>query len=71
MLETLAAALGDTFTDEVKEAWTAVYGFISTNMVKGANESLLILKFDSYRDSKITKNTSLDVYISRMQVLPV
>ena len=39
LLETLAAALGkDVFTNEVKEAWTSVYGVITEKMLDGAKE---------------------------------
>ena len=36
LLWTLEQGLGDAFTDEVKEAWTAAYAAISTTMVDAA-----------------------------------
>ncbi|CAB9503385.1 symbiotic hemoglobin 1 [Seminavis robusta] len=36
LLDTLAKAVGDDFTDEVKEAWVGVYGVIVANMMEGA-----------------------------------
>ena len=36
LLATLGAALGDKFTDEVKAAWTEIYGVISSTMIAGA-----------------------------------
>ena len=36
LIETLEAALGDAFTDEVKAAWLDVYGVISSTMIEGA-----------------------------------
>ena len=36
LIETLAAALGEAFTDEVKAAWVDVYGVISGAMIEGA-----------------------------------
>ncbi len=36
LLETLAKGLGDAFTDEVKRAWTTVYGVLSTTMIAAA-----------------------------------
>lgn len=36
LIETLATALGDEFTDEVKAAWVDVYDVISKSMIEGA-----------------------------------
>ena len=36
LLSTLEEGLGDHFTDEVKAAWTAVYGVVSSTMIAGA-----------------------------------
>jgi len=36
LIETLAAALQDAFTDEVKAAWVDVWGVISGAMIEGA-----------------------------------
>lgn len=36
LLGTLAAGLGDDFTPEVKEAWTSVYGTMSSVMIEAA-----------------------------------
>jgi len=36
LIETLAAAMGEAFTDEVKAAWVDVYGVISGAMIEGA-----------------------------------
>lgn len=36
LLDTLAFALEDAWTPEVKEAWTAVYGLIAFCMISGA-----------------------------------
>ena len=38
LLSTLEAALGDAFTEPVKEAWAGVYGVISAKMLEGAME---------------------------------
>ncbi|CAB9496311.1 shock protein 75 kDa, mitochondrial [Seminavis robusta] len=65
LLETLATALGDKFTPSLKEAWTGVYGFVTTNMLKGANECLLRLKFPCHGMDAGT-NMSLDQYVSSM-----
>jgi methyl-accepting chemotaxis protein len=37
LLSTLEAALGDGWTPQVKEGWTAIYGFVSTTMIAGVN----------------------------------
>ena len=34
LIETLAAALGDAFTEEIKVAWVEIYGVISSNMIE-------------------------------------
>lgn len=39
LLATLEAAEGDAFTDEVKAAWTEIYGVISSTMIEGAGYS--------------------------------
>lgn len=36
LLDTLAMGLGDAFTDEVRAAWVAVYGVVSSTMQAGA-----------------------------------
>jgi hemoglobin-like flavoprotein len=36
LIDTLATALGDDFTDEVKEAWLVVYATITEKMMEGA-----------------------------------
>jgi len=36
--DTLAAALGDAFTPEVRSAWTALYGAVESAMKAGALE---------------------------------
>ena len=38
LIDTLAKALGESFTDEVKEAWVGVYGVITEKMMEGARE---------------------------------
>ena len=38
LLTTLATALGDAFTTEVKEAWTSVFGVITEQMLQGAKD---------------------------------
>lgn len=63
LLETLATALGDAFTPELKEAWTGVYGFITASMLKGANESLLRLRLYVYGDDD--EKMSLDECVSK------
>lgn len=40
LLETLDQNLGDAFTDEVREAWTAVYVVLSQTAISGAEEFL-------------------------------
>jgi hemoglobin-like flavoprotein len=37
ILWTLAQGLGDAFTPEVEEAWTAVYTLLAETMQEGAN----------------------------------
>ncbi|MDH5425809.1 MAG: globin domain-containing protein [Gammaproteobacteria bacterium] len=39
LLWTLAQGLGDAFTDEVKEAWTAAYTILSETMIAGAKDA--------------------------------
>lgn len=39
LIDTLAAALGDDFTPETKEAWAGVYTVIKDTMMKGAAEA--------------------------------
>ena len=41
LLWTLEAGLGKAFTPEVKEAWTAVYGLLSTTMKDAARDALV------------------------------
>lgn len=36
LIQTLAAAMGDSFSDEVKAAWVEVWGVISSTMIEGA-----------------------------------
>lgn len=36
LLRALAHGLGDAFTDDVKQAWTAAYGVIQATMLKAA-----------------------------------
>lgn len=38
LLDTLEKGLGDDFTPEVKEAWTVVYGVLSSTMIAAADE---------------------------------
>lgn len=38
LLKTLEAALGEEWTPQVEEAWTAIYEVISTTMIAGATE---------------------------------
>lgn len=38
LLDTLEKGLGDDFTPEVKEAWTIVYGVLSSTMIAAAEE---------------------------------
>lgn len=40
LLHTLEQALGDEFTTEVREAWTAVYHFITKHMTDGMKDLL-------------------------------
>lgn len=40
LLDTLEKALGDEFTDEVKEAWTGVFGVVTEHMSSGMKEAL-------------------------------
>ncbi len=39
LLDTLAQGLGEAFTDNVKRAWTTVYGVLSTTMIAAAQET--------------------------------
>jgi hemoglobin-like flavoprotein len=41
LLETLAAGLGDGFTDEVREAWTKMYIHVAKTMQQGAIAAVL------------------------------
>lgn len=41
LLDTLAAGLGDGFTAEVREAWTAMYGHVARTMQEGAATEVL------------------------------
>ena len=36
LIETLATGLGDTFTDDVKDAWIKVYQLLSSTMIEAA-----------------------------------
>ena len=38
LIDTLSTALGEDFTDDVKNAWIGVYGVIATTMMAGAAE---------------------------------
>ena len=40
LLNTLDKGLGEKFTSEVREAWTAVYGIVADTMKAGAKELL-------------------------------
>jgi hemoglobin-like flavoprotein len=64
LLETLATALGDVFTEDLRESWGGVYGFITSSMLKGANESLLRYEVEVYGKDK--KTITLDEYVSSM-----
>lgn len=44
LLRTLAGALGEQWTDEVRKGWAAVFKFISKAMMSGAGEELEIVK---------------------------
>ena len=39
LLDTLAKGLGDDFTNDVRLAWTTVYGVLSTTMIAAAQEA--------------------------------
>mmetsp|Transcript_8921 Transcript_8921/g.24726 ORF Transcript_8921/g.24726 Transcript_8921/m.24726 type:complete len:81 (-) Transcript_8921:1198-1440(-) len=39
LIDTLATALGDSFTKDTKEAWVAVYGVITDTMMEGSKEA--------------------------------
>src|SRR6187402_2432125 len=41
LIETLAAGLGEAFTPEVREAWTAAYGVLSSVMIEAGREEAL------------------------------
>jgi hemoglobin-like flavoprotein len=66
LLETLATGLGEKFDDDLKGAWAGVYGFITTSMLKGANESLLRLSFPLFGPSGTKEEMTLDQYVSSM-----
>jgi len=36
LLDTLSAGLGNSFTPEVRDAWTAMYGHVAQTMLQGA-----------------------------------
>jgi len=72
LLGTLEAALGkEVFNKQLQEAWAALYGFVTSSMLQGANEALLRLSFPVYNgkdceeDAKQEK-LSLDAYVSAM-----
>jgi Hsp90 protein/Globin len=70
LLKTLATALGpDKFTAPLKEAWAGVYGFVTSSMLQGANESLLRLSFPVHQVSmgKSSHKISLDEYMCNMK----
>ncbi|CAB9496308.1 TNF receptor-associated protein 1 homolog, mitochondrial [Seminavis robusta] len=66
LLDTLAAALSDEFTEDLKESWAGVYGFITTSMLKGANESLLRFSIPLFNPTGNKKEITLDEYVSSM-----
>ena len=35
LIETLSVAMGDKFTDDVKNAWEEIYGIVESNMMEG------------------------------------
>jgi nitric oxide dioxygenase len=39
LIETLTAAMGDAFTDEVKAAWVEIYGVIQEQMIVGMKQA--------------------------------
>ena len=39
LIETLSAAMGDAFTDEVKDAWVEIYGVIQAQMIAGMKQA--------------------------------
>jgi hemoglobin-like flavoprotein len=41
LLDTLAAGLGNSFTPEVREAWTTMYGLVARTMQEGAASAVL------------------------------
>lgn len=41
LLDTLSAGLGDGFTPDVREAWTAMYGHVARTMQAGAADQAL------------------------------
>ena len=47
LLWTLEAGLGDAWTDEVKDAWTWVYGVISKTMADAGDKALVDEKKES------------------------
>jgi Hsp90 protein/Globin len=70
LLKTLATALGpDKLTPSLKEAWTGVYGFVTSSMLQGANESLLRLSFPVHQAGMTNSGIkiSLDEYMSNMK----
>ena len=54
LLSTLEAALGDAWTPNVKEGWTAIYGFVSTTMIAGAKAKEEEKKRRSKRGGHVT-----------------
>ena len=43
LLDTLSAGLGDAFTAEVRDAWTAMYGHVAKTMQQGAAAKAQVL----------------------------
>ena len=39
LIETLSAAMGDKFTDDIKLAWEEIYGIIESNMIDGMEKA--------------------------------
>lgn len=61
LLETLATGLGDEFTDELKSAWTEVYGVLASTMIDSANnQSDSSTPSDNASDDSTEGNTMSD-----------
>ena len=70
LLRTLAGALGEQWTDEVRKGWAAVFKFISKAMMSGAGEELEIIKEGQQQNVGSTSNKNKKCATMRLK-LPI